>query len=184
MMSRDLAMETAAPLRIGKNILLVGEKDVLLRKTNRSKITLAFWTSLQVLIISTAIFLIYKRNQPLHWPLAAEGRFLLGAMLIGILFFIAWTLRSAINEWKDYKISREHGEISVNGRRFADQSQTEIVIKEKVGRDGIGVAYEIQLKNNTRKLILSFGNRLSEAKEVSSVIGNCFGLQVRERLRS
>jgi hypothetical protein len=172
-------METTRT-QIGKNILLIDKGNVVLRKTTRSKTVLAFWTFLQLALIFAGIFLIAKSNQPLHWPATLEGRLLLPFVVGGIVFLIYWTLRSTLNEWKDYVITQNKDEIIVNGRSFAELLQTEIIVKEKVGQDGIGVAYEVRLKHNRKKLILSFGNRLNEAKEVASLIGSNFGLEVRE----
>jgi hypothetical protein len=166
--------------QIGKNILVFDSGNVILRKTNKSKAVLAFWTFLQLALIIAAIFFIAKSNQPLRWPPSLGGRLLLPLVAGGILFLIFWTLRSTLNEWKEYVITQTQDEIIVNGKPFGELSQTEIIVKEKVGQDGIGVAHKILLKHNRKNLILSFGNRLSEAKEVASLIGSNFGLKVRE----
>lgn len=175
---------TKTKTQIGKNILLFDNGNVVLQKTNKSKAVLAFWTSLLLLTIFATIYFILKDNQPLHWPPTVEGRILLPFVVGGIMFLIFWILRSTVNEWKDYIISKDGRIVFVNGRQFGELSQTEIVIKEKVGHNGIGVAYEVQLKHNRKKLILSFGNRLDQAKEVASRLSSRLGLKTRVVLSS
>jgi hypothetical protein len=178
-------METAkTKTQIGKNILLFYNGNVVLQKTSQSKGVLAFWTTLLLLTIFATIYFILKDNQPLQWPPTVEGRILLLFVVGGILFLIFWILRSMVNEWRDYVLSKDGHNIIVNGRQFGELSQTEIVIKEKVGHKGIGVAYEVQLKYNRKKLILSFGNRLSEAKEVASLLNSRLDLKTRVVLSS
>jgi hypothetical protein len=170
--------------QIGKNILLFENENVVLQKTNRSKSVLAFWTTLLLLTILGTIYFILKDNQPLHWPPTLGGRILLPFVVGGILFLIFRILRSTVNEWKDYVLATDGHNVIVNGSHFGELSQTEIVIKEKVGHEGIGVAYEVQLKHKRKKLILSFGNRLGEAKEVATLLGGRLGLTTRVALSS
>lgn len=167
-------------LRIGKNILLFENGKVVLRKTNKSKLTIAFWTFLLLLTIFVTIFFILKDNQPLRWPPDIEGRIILPFVIGGVIFLIFRILRSAVNDGKEYVIAQEHDRIIVNRKLFAAVSQTVIAVKEKVGHKGIGIAYEVQLRYKRKKLVLSFGNRLGEATEVASFIGSRFGLQTEE----
>ncbi len=171
----------ATEFQIGKNILSVSANAITLQKTRRSKVILIFWTSILLLTIFVTIFFITKANQPLRWPPTFEGKLLLLAMFFGIVFLIAWTLRSTNNEFKDYMIARNEDEILVNGKPFANRMRTEVVIKKKVGQDGIGVSYEIQLKHDKKKMILSFGNRLNQAKEVALLFNRHFGLPIKEK---
>jgi len=76
-------------------------------------------------------------------------------------------------------MSQNNSEVFLNGKSFAPQSQTNLFIKKRVGWQGLGVSYEIQLKGRKKKQVLSFGNTLDEAKDVASLIGDQLSLPIK-----
>lgn len=136
---------------LGKIILFVSTKGIILQKTKASKIALFFGDFLSFATIGVLIFFIVKANQPLHWPPTFQAQLLLAAVFIGIAYFLFRTVRSTVNECKGYTIAQKGSEILINGKLFAAQSRSESIIKKKVGYEGFGVAYEIQLKHKQKR---------------------------------
>lgn len=178
-----MAMEIRATnesFHIGKNMLFFSPQGVVLQKTKTSKVKLVIWNLLLFATIGITIAYIVNGSQPLHWPPAFLDRLLLVVFVTGIGYFLFHTVRSTVYECKEYAITQNGGEILVNGKSFANQSQTVLAIKKKAGYKGVGAAYELQLKHNRKTLLLSIGNCLRDAEQVASLIGHHFGIAVKK----
>jgi hypothetical protein len=172
-------METFCSYHIGKNLLTLGSSDVFLQKTAKSKAWLIFWDCFMVVLIATVATIIIKTNQPLRLPKDLVGWLCLAALVIAPIFYLVNMFHSTYNECKPYRIAQNDSDIILNGKNYAPQSQANLVVKKKVGWQGLGVAYEVQLRSKRKKRVLSFGNTLEEATHVASHIGHRLGLPVK-----
>ena len=172
-------METLDSYHIGKNLLTLGSSDVFLQKTTKSKAWLIFWDGFMLLLIATAATIIIKTNRPLRLPTDFVGWLCLGALVIAPIYYLVNLFHSTYNECKPYRIAQNGSDIVLNGKNYAPQSQANLVVKKKVGWQGLGVAYEVQLRGKRKKKVLSFGNTLEEATNVASHIGSRFGLPIK-----
>lgn len=130
------------------------------------------------LIVTVAAFII-RTNQPLHRPNDFIGWLCLAALIIAPAFYLFNSFRSTFKECSPYLISQDNSQVFLNGKIFASRPQTNLFIKKRVGWQGLGVSYEIQLKSLKKKRVLSFGNTFEEAKEVASIISDQFGFAVK-----
>ena len=174
-----MTMESSELVRFGKNILYFSTEGIILQKTKASKIALLFWQFMLFAAIGTATYFIVEANQSLQWPPTLLGCLILITIVIGIAYFLVRTVRSTYNEWKAYAIVQNGSEILINGKPFTNQANGEVLIKKRVGYEGLGVAYEVYLKHQEKKQVISFGNRLEEAEQVASIISRRFGLLIK-----
>jgi hypothetical protein len=172
-------IETQNLFHIGKNILTLSASGVLLQKTRRNKFMLFSLDVFMLALIGTVATLIIRTSRPLHWPKDFIGWLCLVALIIAPAFYLFNSFRSTFNECKPYLVSQDNSQVFLNGKIFAPQPQTNLFIKKKVGWQGVGVSYEIQLKSLKKKRVLSFGNTVEEAKEVASIISHQLGFAVK-----
>jgi hypothetical protein len=172
-------VDTQNSFHIGKNILTLNSSHVLLQKTPRNKFMLFSLDIFMLVLIGAVATFIIRTSQPLHWPKDIVGWLCLAALIIAACYFLFNIFRSTFNECKPYIISHDNSQVFLNGKTFAPRPQTSLLIKKRVGWQGLGVSYEIQLKSPKKKYVLSFGNTLEEAKEVASIISDQLGFTIK-----
>lgn len=141
-------MDTQNSFRIGKNLLTLTSTSVLLQKTTRNKFMLIFLDFFIFAVLVTVVTIIVKTNQSFYQP-DFVGWLCLGALVIVPMYFLSTMFRSTFNECKNYSISQNDGKVVLNGRHF-ELHQTNLVVKKRVGWQGLGLSYEIQSKSQQK----------------------------------
>jgi hypothetical protein len=169
-------------IRIGINLLTLRSNNVTLQKASKYKVNLLFYLCFYLAIIGILSTLLIIINQPLfRWPKDFVGWLCLVVLGIAPIYFLLKTFRMYYNELRSYQLSQTDAFMIVNGKQFAPQSQTYLVVKKRVGWQGLSVNYAIQLKSKSKSLTLSGGNTAeAESMEVASLISNQFGLPVKK----